>query len=148
MASGGGTADRCIRFWSKYTHRTSKPYYFIFQLKIFMKILVDIVKHLNFVFLIDFGEVLGSFCNFLPWVWDLTAVMYLILEYTHRAINSISLHNGLVLNTFWRNILNFLNLKFSQECFHAVFCVNFIIMRRMKICIRNIKDFSNRFWKM
>ena len=50
----------------EYTHRTSKPYYFIFQLKIFMKILVDIVKHLNFVFLIDFGEVLGSFCNLLP----------------------------------------------------------------------------------
>ena len=60
LASGGGTADRCIRFWNTLT-----------------------------------GQV--------------------------RHFNSICLHNWLVWNTFWRKILNFLNLSFYKNVFMQYF---------------------------
>ena len=59
LASGGGTADRCIRFWNTLTGQVS---FFSYNLQNLMKILVESCETIGFcLFLIDFGKILEQF---------------------------------------------------------------------------------------
>ena len=63
LASGGGTADRCIRFWNTLTGQVNIFFYLRSFIQILVgivkpndyKTLVSLVKPLNLYFLIDFG---------------------------------------------------------------------------------------------